>query len=180
MPASITQADGSVVPVELAGAFAALISNSFARPANTTAYAAGQLMANSVSAASVVAVPLPAARLNGGTGLIPRVDLAKSDPSLTNASFRVHLYSAAPTSAAGDGVAYSTNGTLTFLDTFDVNMVKSFTDGAKGVGVPSAGTAAIFAAAAGSQNLYALVEALAAYTPASGEVFTITLQVLQN
>lgn len=180
MPASYTQTDGSVVPVELEAAFAAQVSASFTRPANTTAYAAGTLVANSTTLASVVPLVLPVARLTSGTGIIPRVALVKNNNSLTNASFRVHLYQFMPTSSAADGGAYMTDQALTELDYFDLTMQRAYADGARGWGAPSVGTSAIFDASAGSCNLYALVEARAAYTPASGEVFTVIVEALQN
>ncbi len=153
-------------------------SASFARPADTTVYASGDLVANSTTAGSVVAMPLSAGRVATGTGQLLRAQLRKSSTGLTNASFRVHLFSAAPTIAAGDNAALSVTG-ATYLGALDVTMDRAFTDGALGIGLPVAGSAMVYACAAGGL-IYALVEARAAYTPVSGETFTLAVEVVRD
>lgn len=180
MPANYTQPDGSVVPVSLAAAFAIVARGSFTRPANTTAYASGQLVANNTTAGSVVPLAIDAARIPGSTGLIARAALAKSGTTITNASFRVHLFRADPTSAVGDAGSYSTSGALDAIGYFDITMDQAYTDGAKGWAAPAVGNAVVFDAPSGSKTIYALIEARGAYTPVSGETFTLELEVLQN
>ncbi len=161
---------------EVAGNSAVAVA-TLTRPANTTGYASGQLVANATTAAAVTPISLPVARKAGGTGRIARVRLAKSSTSLANASFRIHLYKVQPTTIGnGDGGAWLTNES-TYLGAFDVTMDKVFTDGAKGMGFSNVGAYVTFDALAGSQNIYALVEARAAYAPASGEVFTLALEI---
>lgn len=170
----------SVVTGALAQQFgySSRVSASFTRPANTTAYASGQLVANSTTAGSVTPLVLQAARVNGGSGRLLRANLLKSGTSVTNASFRVHVYKTLPTPANGDGGAWSTTQS-NYLGAFDVVVDKAFTDGAAGNGIPLVGTAIVFDTVTGA-NLYGLVEARAAYTPASAEVFTVTLEALPN
>jgi len=151
---------------------------SFTRPANTTAYASGQLVGNSVTAGSVVPLSFTAARLNGGGFLIRRAIIAKSGTSLTNAQFRLHLYTLTPTLANGDGAAWSTNRSGHVCD-IDVTLINAFTDGADGAGVPNVGADCNIQAGGGT-TLYGLLEARAAYTPLSGEVFTVQLDDRQN
>ena len=161
--------------------FADVLSGSFTRPDDTTAYASGDLVANSTTNTSVVAVSLTGAALNpGAKGRIERVRLSKSTVSTTNAQFRVHLFTAAPVTVTnGDNAAFSVSGVAGYIGSFDVTMGQAFTDGAFGVGVVSsaAGTSAIYVAATGSSTLYALVEARAAYTPVAQEVFTVKAEV---
>lgn len=154
-------------------------SASFARPADTTAYAAGDLVANSVTAGSVVPLAIAVARANGGTGRLIRARVAKSGTSLTAASFRVHLYRTAPTVANGDNGAWLTT-IAGYLGAFDVTMDRAFSDGAMGIGAPLTGAVISFVADAGVTALYALIEARAAYTPVSGETFTVTLEADQD
>jgi hypothetical protein len=151
---------------------------SFARPANTTAYASGQLVANSTAAGSVVSLSFTAARVNGGGLLIRRAVIAKSSTSLTNAQFRLHIYTSSPTLANGDGAAWSTTRSGHVCD-IDVTMVNAFTDGADGAGVPNVGADCNVQANAGTA-IFGLLEARAAYTPANGETFTVLLDVRQN
>jgi hypothetical protein len=169
---AVQQVSGSPDAVVLGGA-------SFTRPADTTAYASGDLVANSTTAGSVSPLSLTVAPVNNGTGVIRRVWLQKSGTSLTNASFRVHLYaqSTAITCANGDNSAWSTNSVAGYIGSYDVTMDRAFTDGAKGFGLPSIGQELFFAAPNGTRAILALLEARAAYTPASAEVFTLTAEV---
>jgi hypothetical protein len=79
----------------------------------------------------------------------------------------------------GDNGAWSTSGVADYLGAIDVVIDRAFTDGAAGEGVPLAGGEINFDLT-GTANVFALLEARAAYTPGNAEVFTIELEVLQN
>lgn len=152
---------------------ASTASASFTRPADTTAYASGDLVANSTTAGSVAAMGFQS-NLAGGSGKIVRVRLRKSDASVTNSAFRLHLYSTSTITAAnGDNGAWSTNAAASYLGFIDVTADRAFTDGAFG---QSAAVALVYSLASGGR-LYGLLEARGAYTPASAEVFTVTLEI---
>lgn len=152
---------------------------TFTRPADTIAYASGDLVANNTTAGSVVPLTFTGStRYNAGTGMVRRARLHTSSTSITSASFRVHLYDRIPTIANGDNAAWSTTVTG-YLGSFEVVLDKAFSDGAKGIGVPSIGSEINFTAAAGDTSVYALIEARAAYTPTSAEVFTLALEIHQ-
>lgn len=162
------------------GGNSAVVGGSFARPANTTAYASGQLVANSATAASVQPIACAVARKNAGTGVLVGARLSKSGVSLTNASFRVHLFKTSPTTTAGDGQTFAgaVNGVAAIeIGYVDVAMDQAYADGAKGF---ASLTNKVFDAATGSQNIYALIEARGAYTPASGETFSLALEALRD
>lgn len=147
-------------------------SVSFTRPTDTTAYAEGDLVANSTTAASVV-VPTWNTSSPSGAFKIMGVRLLKSTALVTNAQFRVHLYSAIPTIAtAGDNSAFASNvsGRAGWLGSFDGTMVASHADGCGVVCLPTLQVPSRVAEAAA---LFGLVVALAAYAPGSGEVFTV-------
>jgi len=153
------------------------LSASFARPSNTTAYASGQLVANATAAGAVVPMQIPLGNLAAvGHGItrITRARLSKSGPSAANASFRIHLYQAAPTAANGDGGAWSTDNAANWLGNIDITSMLAFTDGCTGTGSATAGSEMFLRLASGA--LFALVEARAAYAPAANEVFTLTLE----
>ncbi len=114
-----------------------------------------------------------------GATRITRVRLAKSGTTATNASFRVHLYASSPTPANGDGGAWSTNQATNYLGAIDVPSMKAFTDGCCDVGAAVAGSEFLLRLPAGT-TIYALIEARAAYTPAAGEVFTLTLETVDD
>lgn len=149
-------------------------TTSFARPANTTAYASGQLLANSVTAGSVTPMSLAVAHAAGGSFMLRRVKLAKSTAGVTNASFRLHLWSASPTVANGDGGTFNPNGVASYIGAFDVTMDRAFSDGACGFGVPVVGSDMTVKLASGTA-IFGLIEARAAYAPGSSETFTVTL-----
>ena len=156
------------------------LSAGFTRPGNTTAYASGQLVANSATAGSVT----PMSFTVGGNSMpgqfrLSRIRLFKSGTSSTNAQFRLHLYSVAPTVANGDGGAWSTNQAATYLGSIDVTGMKAFTDGCADVGDDAAGSEHWIRLAAGT-TFYGLIEARAAYTPAASEQFTVTLETVEE
>ena len=161
------------------GGHTALASANFTRPADTTAYASGDLVANSTTAGSVTPMQFTVARVAAGSGMIRRARLRKTGTGVTNASFRLHLYTASPTPANGDNGAWSTNQAANYLGALDVTVDKAFTDGAAGNGVPSSGSEINFALSSG-QLVFGLLEARGAYAPANAEVFTLSLEVLQN
>lgn len=167
----------------VAGGRTVVIGGTFTRPADTNAYAVGDLVANTTTASAVAAIPVAAARVNGGTGRITRARLKKSGAPLTNAQFRVHIYRDDP--AASSGITNGDNGAwltkeANYLGAFDITLDRAFSDGAKGLGVPTTGPFIAFDTAAGSQLLYALIEARANYTPANAEIFTLALEIDQD
>lgn len=158
------------------GGHVARVSASFTRPADTTAYASGDLVANSTTAGSVAPMSFAISRATGKGGMVRRARLRKSGTSVTNASFRIHLYTLSPTLANGDNAAWSSNGVANYVGAIDVTVDKAFTDGAAGNGVPNTGSEINFT----SDTYYAVVEARGAYTPVSGETFSVELEILQN
>jgi hypothetical protein len=168
---------GGSFPIStVAAGFGAVATSAFTRPADTTAYANGDLVANSTTAGSVVPLTFAnAVRDVAGVSRIERIRLRKSGTSITNASFRVHLFSASPTVTNGDNGAFLTP-VSDYIGAFDVIMDRAFSNGAAGAGVPISGGAATFTIPAGT-SLFALIEARAAYTPVSAEVFTCVAEL---
>jgi hypothetical protein len=168
------------------GGHSAVATGTITRPADTTAYASGDLIANSTTAASVTAVALTMARIAAGTGMIRRVRLSTNKTGLAGTeAFRVHFFKNNPAASSGiangDNGAFSVNGiAAVHIGLVDITLDRVFRDGSKGIGVPAAGSEIIFDAAAASQAIYALLEARGAYTPASGEIFTIAAEIIQD
>jgi hypothetical protein len=181
--------DGSAVDASAANQFPVQSNNSevritaqFTRPADTTAYAAGDLVANNTTAGSVVPLTFTnAVRSSGDCVRIERVRIEKSSTSLTNASFRLHLFEASPTPTVGDNGVYNnagvlaTNNVLNMVGTFPVSMTWSGSDGAIGVGVPTTGSGATACPTSGT-SLFGFLEVTAAYTPTSGETFYVVIE----
>lgn len=165
------------------GGESAVSAATLTRPAGTVTYAPGQLVANSATAGSVTPLALAAGRRNGGTGMVRRLRLASSATAAAGAAFRVHLFRGAPTTTVGDGGTFAgaVNGVLAIhLGYADVTLDMAFSDGAKGVAGPGAGSEIVFDCAAGSASLYALIEARSAYAASAGEVFTLAFELLRD
>lgn len=150
----------------------------FTRPADITAYASGDLVANSTTVADVVALKFATGTSPKEGLMIRRARLRKSGTSTMNASFRLHLFSNKPTPTTnGDNGALEVSDTPGYLGSFDFTLSTAFTDGAVGFAAPAVGSE-ILAAVDGA--IFGILEARAAYTPSSGEVFKVQLEVVQE
>lgn len=139
-----------------------MTSANFTRPSDTTAYTSNDLVANSTTAGSVSPMAFSC------NGDLTRVKLKKSTSTNTNAQFTLYLYSSSPTVTAGDNGAYASieAGAIGSI-TLDLTG-SPYSDACSGfntfaVAVPCVGP------------VYGLLKATAGYTPASAEVFTVTL-----
>ena len=157
------------------------LSATFTRPADTVTYAGGDLVANSTTAGSVTplswAVGYTAGWKSGYNPIyIPAFRIRKTKALVTNAAFRLHLYLAQPIIATtGDNGVFGTvvSGNASWLSSYDTTMVALHSDGASGLAVPTEGS--VTPTVPTGTTLYGLVEALAAYAPASAEVFTFEM-----
>jgi len=172
--------DGTLAEVVAAAGITSNPSATFTRPSDTTAYASGDLVANSTTAGSVAAMTFTVARVAAGSFMLRRCKLATSSTSVTAASFRLHLFRTAPVTVTnGDNGAFSVSGVADYIGAFDVTVDRAFTDGAAGFGVPVVGGEMSVDLASGTA-IYGLLEARAAYTPTSAGTFTVTLDDLQD
>ena len=149
-------------------------SAQFTRPNDTIAYASGDLVANSTSAGSAVPMFWTLMRVSGGSATVRRVRIKKSGTSTTNASFRLHLYTAAPSVSNGDNAAWLSPHSG-YVGSFDVTIDKVFSNASAGIGVPVVGSE-VNIKLSGNVYLYGLLEARGPYTPAVQEVFTVELE----
>lgn len=148
---------------------------SFTRPADTTAYASGDLVANDTTVGSVVPMTFsPCTKGAGRSAQIRRVRISKTGTSITNTTVRVHLFSVLPTVATnGDNGAITiATGAAGYLGAVDVVINQAFGDGAAGALACEINFNAL--------TLYGLLEARGAWTPASAEVITVTLESCED
>lgn len=142
------------------------ITDSFTRPANTTQYTAADLVANNATAGSVVPLTWNVGR--GGLR-IKGAHITKTDETdVTAADFSLHLFGSSPTVANGDNGALSYDYSDKFGDIDFATMVAA-TDVAWAI---NTGLDLNFYT---TGNIYGLIEADGTYTPASAEVFSVTL-----
>jgi hypothetical protein len=177
-PTSLTKAGALRV-----GGTLATPSSVLTRPANTTAYAQNELIANSVTAGSVVVPSFQAIAAAGGSGAIKRARLITNASSgLGSISFHVDFWSAAPTFANGDGGAYApATGNASWLGSMTFSGLTQFGDGASGAAIPNVSTDISFVLAS-STNIFWSLQCTSAtgFTPISGETFTLIPEILQD
>jgi hypothetical protein len=145
---------------------------SFTRPSNTTAYAALDVVSDSTSATTLMALA-GAARAAGRGGYVTKVRLV-TDQKTNTARFRVWFYTASNPTVAADNSPYL----LLWADRASrigyVDLVPMATEDATNSTAASAlSTSARLAyqCASGDSALYAVLETLDAFTPASGQLF---------
>jgi hypothetical protein len=152
---------------------------SFARPADTTAYAAKDAVSNSTSSPSILTFS-GAGRVNAGTGTVVGVRIT-TDQSTNTAEFRLHLYAIAPT-AINDNAAFTLLWANRDKRIGAIDIGPLFTEGS---GSDAASDIYVefrlpFKCDTSDTNLYAMLETLSAFTPASAQNFHISLSVEQN
>jgi hypothetical protein len=162
------------------------IATSIARPADTTAYAAGDVVGPITTPA--IQTLAGAARSQGGTGRIVAATLETNNATVTNGTFRVHIFNASFTPAA-DNAAFAGQHTnrAAYQGYFDFNIVVADSASAEGAIAQLRASLDVdnglpldFECASGNTSLYAVVVALAAYVPASGQIFYLSLLVEQD
>ena len=150
-------------------------------PSTTTAYSAGQLIASSATAGSVV---VPSFTLQSpGSALIPRLRLSTNDSTSTAwgaVSIQVDLWSAAPTFTNGDRGTWSpATGTANHLGAYSCTMSAEYGDGAYAECAPSVGTVSVPKLATGTTVYWSLEAVSASGTTGASKVFTLTPELLQ-
>jgi hypothetical protein len=170
--------DQSAIPVtSLSSGAITNPTSTLTRPANTTAYAANQLIASSTTAGSVV-VPSFAIATTAGGAIIPRLRMrtnATTGWSAVNLS--INLWSTAPTYTNGDGGAYAVaTGSAGWLGNF-LMILTQFGDGAVGAVALTSANELVLKLASGT-SIFWDVQILGAATPISGQTFTITAELL--
>lgn len=149
---------------------------SFTRPANTTAYTAGDVIGSATSAIHT----LSAAGPSGGSVLVQSMELFIGSTALPAGmgGFRVHLFSASPTAIADNAVFN--------LSSAEHAAYRGFVD----LGTPQDLGDTLFAQAdyigrlvklaAASTSLFAEIEPRGGYTPESGTSYELRMSTLET
>jgi hypothetical protein len=168
-PLPIAPAAGAVLPV---GGQKALLAATFARPADTTAYAALDV----VGAGALITFA-GAGRVAAGSGLIVKARLMVAQAACT-ARHRLHLYHTAPAVIADNAplamLWANRAGRIGYID-FPALATE-------GTGSDCAGALApwdrlAYACAAGDTAIYGVLETLDAYTPGNAAAYFLELTV---
>lgn len=153
---------------------------TFARPADTTAYAALDTVSTSTSAPVVITFS-NMARINAGSGYITKARIM-TDQKTNTARYRLHLYHTAP-ALTNDNVAFpllwanraNRVGKIDFSpmtteDPTNSTCAESMNDSVR----------LSFTCEAANTALYGILETLDAFTPANAQNFYISLTAEQN
>ncbi len=151
--------------VSVIGPVTTKVTVTFNRPANTTAYTANDAVNDNATAGGGSSTELSWA-VAAGRGTIRKVRIRKSDQTVATPTLRLWLYDAVFASGAGDNEAF-VQPVADAIDFVDVAVTIAGTDDAMG----KANCDIPFVAA----TLYGQIQTLSAFTPASGETFTVDL-----
>ena len=154
-------------------------SAAFARPADTTAYAAKDVVNNSASAPAVLTFA-GAARVNGGAGYVTKGRLV-TNQSTNTATFRLWLYNVAPT-AINDNLPFTLlwANRAARIGYIDIGPCATEGTGSNSASAQNADARLAFQCAANVSAIYGVLETLSAFTPASEQAFLVELTLEQE
>ena len=156
-------------------------NNTITRPANTTAYAFAQMLANSTTAASCTAAnsafAIDAAPANDADFYLTGILLGKTSTNATQPIFRVHFFNVDPFASApagGDGAAINLASRTGYLGSMETSMDATCGNGMEGQGASTRQGFLKCKPATGTKRIYGVIEVRGAYVPATTEVFDLT------
>jgi hypothetical protein len=159
------------------------ITQSFTRPADTTAYAAGDVVNNSTSAPVVITIPMVALS-NAQLATIMQATLIVEANQATKPDLQLWLFDTAPT-PPNDNAAFAPTNTeleaLVAIIAFPVGSFVVANSAAGASGNVACDAQALFIqanTAATSDKLFGILVVRNAYTPTSGEKYVLRLKVV--
>lgn len=164
-------------------AFSAAFS-TLTRPANVTAYSAGDSISDNATAASVTALSATISDVNDDPIFISDILVNSTDTGLAGKKIRAYLYNADPTASTGvgggDNAAFS-NKKNGYIGSFMGWMETGFSDGTVGRLVPcfnetnntQAGGFVVAKPTSGARTLYIQYQAVEAFTPSANSTTII-------
>ncbi len=151
--------------VSVIGPVTTKVTVTFNRPANTTAYTANDAVNDNATAGGGSSTELSWA-VAATRGTLRRVRVKKTDQTVATPTLRLWLYDTVFASGAGDNEAFVHPATDS-IGFVDIAVTTAGTDDAVGwanADIPFTGA-----------TLYGQLQTLSAFTPASGETFTVDL-----
>jgi len=140
------------------------------RPANSTPYSINDSISDNGTAGSVTALTTnDLSDTNDAPVALSAVELNSNDTGLGGAVIRLFLFNSNPTTSsgvgAGDNATYS-NKRAGFVGSFS-GIMRSFSDGGRGVLVPDEGALLTALPASGAKNFWYQLQTLSAFTPSA-------------
>lgn len=156
------------------------VSTEFTRPADTTAYAANDVVSDSTSSTTMQALA-NAARVSGGSGYIVGIKVSTDKKSITP-RIRVHFFGTNGATIAADNVAYKevySDGSKR-LFYYDMPAMTTAADTTNSDMSRSVDTSMRIPYICNATSLYYVLETLDAFTPATGQKITVTAFLDRN
>lgn len=149
---------------------------TFTRPADTTQYTAGDLIANSTTAGSVVPMSWVVGKSTGRPTSIRKFTLTCSNPTITGGTYKIFLFNASPTIAtAGDNGAFASDVSIVgYIGESGTITASGFSDGSGSTAAPLTGTEITVLPTV--DTIYGLLTTTGTPTPLSAETFSVTLE----
>jgi hypothetical protein len=146
----------------------------------TTAYTAGQLIANNATAGSIT-VPSFAIANSAGGAMIPRLRLSTNDATSTawgGKSIQVDLWTAAPTFSTGDRTTFTpATGTASHLGSYSCTMSAEYGDGAYAECAPNVGSFVLPKLGSGTAIYWTLIAVTGSGVTGASKVWTVTAEL---
>jgi hypothetical protein len=189
----MVDANGNAVPIGSANPSPAeyfpkpivAVAAAMTRPANITAYSAGDAVSNNATAGSVTSISFPASDVNNAPVLLTHLELLSPDtgPAGAGATFEVWLFNSDPTAnsgvGGGDNAAFSQKQ-AGFIGRMQGTFIAA-SDGSMAICTPVEGSFIPTTPSSGGTAIYGLLKTLTAFTPsANSTTFTATLKGVQG
>lgn len=161
------------------GGRTAAATASFTRPADTNPYAAKDTVSNSTSATTLMSFAL--GRIVGGSGYITKARLT-TDQSGNTAQFRLWIYRVSNPTVGADNAAHTLmwadrTNRVGYIDFAPMSTEGTGSDCAQAM---NADVRLAFTCDPADTNLYGVLEALTAFTPAALQNFHVALSAETN
>lgn len=159
-------------------------ASSFNRPNDTTPYSIGDLVANSVTAGSVIPLTFKTSRAGSGRGSIRRVRLFKANATVATITFAIHFFTVAPVLTNGDNGAFAVNTSRNYLGNIAVDMNTGSMVGT--ADAEKAGAAVndinfdLSTIKQIERRIYGYLVATSAYTPVANELFEAIAEIYSD
>jgi len=158
------------------------IDTEFTRPADTTSYSANDVVSNSTSSTTLIDLA-SAVRANGASGYIVAARLFTDKKSITP-KFRVHFFNASNPTVSVDNanmrLLYADVAKyLGYVDLAAMATGKDTTNSTMSFSANSAVRLPVVAGGA-TRSIYAVLETLDNFAPASGQKFTLSIFIDNN
>jgi hypothetical protein len=159
------------------GSTALIAASEFTRPADTTAYTAGDVVGTSPAAVITLS---NCARVAGGSGIITSVRLAADSATTANGIFRVYFFSTAPTAIADNSpftLLWANRAIRVGAVDLTLRTEGSGSDSAEAF---NSSVVVPFTCASSSKDLTAVLVAEAAYAPKNAGLFRLEVGIVQD